>query len=480
LADLASPPISSSAGGQPGDPGLKRSLGLRDLTVLFVLTTLSIRWIATAAAAGPGTLLVWIGGLLCFFLPLAASVLALGTRFPEEGGIYIWTREAFGDRTAFVTAWTYWMSNLSYFPGILYFGAGTVLVAFGRHGHALAASPAWYMGFSVFWLAVIVALNIRGIEAGKWLNNICSVGNWLPVLILVLLAAVVAARYGSATHFTAVSMTPHLSLRNAIFWSTIVFAFAGCEAGSMMGDEIENAQRTLPRALLLAGIIVALAYIAGTAAMLVALPGDAVSGLDGFIRGVTQLCDRLSLPWLSPVVAALVALSAVGGAAAYLAATSRLPFVAGLDRCLPPAFGSIHRRYRTPWVAILVYGLAGIATAILGQAGTTVRGAYDVLVSMTIVTTFLPFLLLFAALIRLVRRGAITHLPLPGGAPVAVTLAAIGFASTALTIVLSTIPAPDEANKPLALAKILLSTLAIILTGLAVFAIGRRRKTLTS
>jgi amino acid transporter len=475
LADLAAPPLASSAGGQPGNPALKRSLGLRDLTVLFVLTTLSIRWIATAAAAGPGTLLVWVGGLLCFFLPLAVSVLALGTRFPEEGGIYIWTREAFGDRTAFVTAWTYWMSNLPYFPGILYFGASTLLVVFGARGHALGGSATWHMGFAVFWLAVIVALNIRGIEAGKWLNNICSIGNWVPVLVLVLLAAVVAARYGSATHFTQAAFVPHLTFRNAIFWSTIVFAFAGCEAGSMMGDEIRDPRRTLPRALLLAGLIVAVAYIAGTVAMLVALPSDAVSGLDGFMRGIAQLCERMSLPWLSPIVAVLVALSAVGGAAAYLAATSRLPFVAGLDRCLPAAFGYIHKRYRTPWVAILVYGLAGIAVAILGQAGTSVRGAYDVLVSLTVITTFLPFLLLFAALIRLAARGAIHHYPLPGGAPVAVTLAGIGFLATAATIVLSAIPSPDDANPALAVAKVLLSTLAIILTGLAVFAIGRRK-----
>jgi amino acid transporter len=322
---------------------------------------------------------------------------------------------------------------------------------------------------------VIVALNIRGIEAGKWLNNICSIGNWVPVLVLVLLAAVVAARYGSATHFTQAAFVPHLTFRNAIFWSTIVFAFAGCEAGSMMGDEIRDPRRTLPRALLLAGLIVAVAYIAGTAAMLVALPGDAVSGLDGFMRGIAQLCERMSLPWLSPVIAVLVALSAVGGAAAYLAATSRLPFVAGLDRCLPAAFGYIHKRYRTPWVAILVYGMAGMAVAILGQAGTSVRGAYDVLVSLTVVTTFLPFLLLFAALIRLAVRGAIHHYPLPGGAPVAVALAGIGFLATAATIVLSAIPSPDDANPTLAVAKVLLSTLAIILTGLVVFAVGRRK-----
>ena len=476
MADLAAPPVPSSADGKPGGPTLKRSLRFRDLTLFYVVTILSIRWIATAAAAGPGTLVVWIFALLGLFLPLAATVLALATRYPDEGGLYVWTREAFGDRTAFLSAWTYWMSNLPYFPAILYFGAGSALVAFGRHGSALAARPAYYIGFAVFWLIVIMALNVRGIESGKWLNNICSVGNWLPILILVLLAVAFAAHHGSATHFTATTLTPHLTVRNAIFWSTIFFAFAGCEAGSFMGAEIDNAERILPRALFTAGSIIAIAYIAGTAAMLIALPSSAVSGVDGFMRGVEQLAMSLGLRWLIPVVAALVTLSAVGGAAGYLSATSRLPFVAGIDRYLPAAFGSIHPRFRTPWIALIVYGSAGIAVAILGQAGTTVRGAYDVLVSMSVITMFIPYLLLFAALIRLARRGALTRLPLPGGAPIAIALAVIGFLSTALTIVLSTIPAPDDANPPLAVAKVLLSTAAIVLAGLIVFAVGRRRK----
>jgi len=480
LADLVAPPVPSRAGGTPAGPTLKRSLRFRDLTLFYVVTILSVRWVASAAAAGPGTLVVWIFALLGLFLPLAASVLALAARYPEEGGLYVWTREAFGDQTAFLAAWTYWMSNLPYFPAILYFGAGSVLVAFGRHGHALAASPAYYMAFAVFWLVVIMALNVRGIEAGKWLNNICSIGGWLPISILIVLAIVVASHHGSATHFTIASMTPHLSLQNAIFWSTIFFAFAGCEAASFMGEEMENARRILPRALLTAGSIIAVAYIAGTIAMLIALPSEAVSGVDGFMRGIEQLAGRLGIPWLIPLMAVLVAISAIGGAAGFLSSTSRLPFVAGIDRYLPAAFGSIHPRFRTPWVALVVYGLAGIVTAILGQAGTTVRGAYDVLVSMALITLFIPYLLLFAALIRLVRRGAITQLPFPGGAPVAITLASIGFASTALTIVLSTIPSPDDANPSLAVAKVLLSTLAIILTGLAVFAIGRRRKILTA
>jgi amino acid transporter len=480
LADLAASPVPTPAGGGPATPTLKRSLRFRDLTLFYVVTILSVRWVATAAAAGPGTLLVWIFALLGLFLPLAVSVLALAARYPNEGGLYVWTREAFGDGAAFLAAWTYWMSNLPYFPAILYFGAGSVLVAFGRHGHVLAASPAYYMAFAVLWLVIIMALNVRGIEAGKWLNNICSIGGWLPISILIVLAIFVASRHGSATQFTAATMTPHLTLRNAVFWSTIFFAFAGCECASFMGEEIDNARRILPRALLTAGSIIAVAYIAGTTAMLIALPSEAVSGVDGFMRGMEQLATHLGIPWLIPVMAVLVTLSAVGGAAGFLSSTSRLPFVAGIDRYLPAAFGSIHPRYRTPWVALIIYGSAGIVTAILGQAGTSVRGAYDVLVSMSVITLFIPYLLLFAALIRLARRGALTQYPLPGGAPLAIALAAIGFLSTALTIVLSTIPSPDDANPPLALAKVLLSTLAVILTGIAVFAIGRRRKVHTS
>jgi amino acid transporter len=478
LADLVAPPAPSPADGAPARPTLKRSLRFRDLTLFYVVTILSVRWVATAAAAGPGTLLVWIFALVGLFLPLGASVIALATRYPDEGGLYVWTREAFGDRTAFLAAWTYWMSNLPYFPAILYFGAGSALVAFGRHGRGLATTPAYYMAFAVFWLVVIMALNVRGIEAGKWLNNICSIGGWLPISILIVLAIVVAYHRGSATHFTIATMTPHLSLQNAIFWSTIFFAFSGCECASFMGEEMENAQRILPRALLTAGSIISVAYIAGTIAMLVALPSEAVSGVDGFMRGIEQLTGRLGIPWLIPLMAILVTLSAVGGAAGFLSSTSRLPFVAGIDRYLPAVFGSIHPRFRTPWVALIVYGLAGIGTAILGQAGTSVRGAYDVLVSMALITLFIPYLLLFAALIRLVRRRAITRLPFPGGPPMAIALAIFGFLSTALTIVLSAIPAPDDANPGLALAKVLLSTLAIILTGLAVFAIGRRRKIL--
>ena len=451
-------------------PALKRGIRFRDLVLFYVVVVLSVRWTATAATAGPSIFLVWIAALICFFIPLAASVMELSSRHPEEGGIYIWTREAFGDFSGFLCAWTYWMSNLPFFAGVLYFGAASALFAFGPRAQSLAANPLYYIAFAIFWLAVITLLNILGVDAGKWLNNIGALGSLLPLTVLILLALAYYFRFGPAILITAPSLVPHWSLDNAVFWSTVFFAFSALEAASAMGDEIQNPRRTIPWALLVGGCILTIGYIGGTAAFLLMLPAQAVAGPDGFVHGIQLLASRLGLAWLLAPMALLVALNAVGGAAANLSSTARLPFVVGVDRYLPPAFGSIHPRFRTPWVAIAVYGAAGMVVALLGQAGTTVRGAYNVLVSMSVISLFIPYLFLFTAMIRLQSRPAAPQVRrVPGGKPVAIALAITGLISTAITIVLSVIPGADEINKPLAIAKVLGATAVLVGLGVAVF-----------
>ena len=461
----------------PAEPQLKRSLRFRDLTLFYIVSALSVRWIATAAAAGPSTLLVWLFALIGFFLPLAGCVLELSSRYPDEGGLYVWTCEAFGPFAGFITAWTYWMSNLPYFASILYFGAGSLLFTFGMRGQHLASNGHYYLVFTLVCLSVITFTNILGANAGKWLNNLGSIGSVVPVAVLLVLASVSLGRFGSATSFRPHELSLHLSFKNAVFWSTIFFAFAGCEAGSFMGDEIENPRRNIPRALLIGGVVIAAAYIAGTAALLIALPSGAVDGVNGFMNGIQALCAHLHVVWLIAPVALLITWNMIGGAAAYLSATSRLPFVAGIDAYLPRIFGHVHPRFRTPWVAIGFYGLAGIIVAILGQAGTSVRGAYDVLVSMSIFAYFIPYLFLFASMIRLQSRPTgPSVIRIWGGRAAAITLASIGFLSTALTLVLSVIPGADETNKALAVAKVLVSTAVVIGAGALIFFIAERKK----
>jgi amino acid transporter len=454
----------------------KRVLGFRDLVLFYVVTGVSLRWIASAAAAGPSSIVIWIGAWLVFYTPLALSVIELSSRYPDEGGIYVWTKRAFGDFSGFISAWTYWCCNLPYFPAVLYFAASNALYMRPEAWGYLAGSTTYYVVFALLALAVATLLNLFGLQVGTWLHNLGALAMWIPVVIIVTMGAVAWHRYGSATAFTPHSMTPGVHLKDVIFWSVLIYAFAGSETASLMGGEIKNARRAIPWALFIGGITVTACYTLGTISVLVALPGTEVSTLEGLMQAISKTASRVGFESIIPFAAFLIALSNVGAAGAYLASVARLPFVAGIDRFLPPAFGALHPRWKTPWVGLLTQFVFGAVFIFLGQAGTTIKGAYDVLVSMGVITYFLPYLYLFAAMYKLQKEPAGPGvIRVPGGKPVAKFVAILGFLTTVFTIVLSVIPQSDEPNKPLAVLKVVGLSALLVLIGAWIYVAGKRR-----
>jgi glutamate:GABA antiporter len=457
----------------------RQVMGFRDLLLFYVITGISLRWIASAAAAGPSSIVIWIAAWLCFYMPLALSVLELSSRYPNEGGLYVWSKRAFGDFSGFMSAWTYWTSNLPYFPAVLYFAASNVLFMRQASWQHLSGNATFYIVFALLTLSLATLLNIVGLDVGRWLHNAGALAMWIPVGIVIVMGLVAWHRFGSATHFTWHAMRPSTHLNDLIFWSVLTFAFGGCETASFMGEEIKNARHTIPLALLAGGVTVTVCYVLGTVCVLLALPSNEVNSLQGLVQAVSKTASRVGWPGLLPVAAFLIALSNIGAAGAYLAAVARLPFVAGLDRFLPPAFGALHPKWKTPWVALLTQFVLGAVFIFLGQAGTSVKGAYDVLVSMGVITYFIPYLYLFATMIKLQSEPTAPGVfRVPGGTIVARLIATLGFLTTMLTIVLSLIPQPDEPNKPLALFKIIGGCGALLLIGVWLYAAGRRRASL--
>jgi glutamate:GABA antiporter len=454
----------------------RQVMGFRDLLLFYVITGISLRWIATAAAAGPSSIVIWVGAWFCFYTPLALSVLELSSRYPAEGGLYVWSKRAFGDFSGFMSAWTYWTSNLPYFPAVLYFAASNILFMRESNWQHLSGNANFYIVFSLLTLGAATLLNIVGLDVGRWLHNVGALAMWIPVGIVIVMGLIAWHRFGSATHFSLHSMTPSTHFNDIIFWSVLTFAFGGCETASFMGEEIKNARRTIPLALLSGGVTVTICYILGTICVLLALPSSEVNSLQGLVQAVSKTASRVGFPGVLPLAAFLIALSNIGAAGAYLAAVARLPFVAGLDRFLPPAFGSLHPRWKTPWVALLTQFLLGVVFIFLGQAGTSVKGAYDVLVSMGVITYFIPYLYLFGAMIKLQREAAGPDvIRVPGGSLVAKLVALVGFLTTSLTIVLSLIPQPDEPNKALAVFKVVGGCGALLLIGVWIYLSGKRR-----
>lgn len=466
----------------PVDPKkqLRRVLGFWDVLLFNIATVLGPRWLAAAGYNGTSSISLWIIAALLFFVPSALVINELSTRFPDEGGLYVWSKEAFGDFHGFVAGWTYWIYTVFYFPGLL-LASASMAAYIGGAGHAnLATNREFLVIGSFLLLFVAVWLNIIGLNIGKWLQNAGGVGSYVPLLILVGISAWIWHAHGSATHFTFKNMLPVWNQATVNFWPQMVFAFAGFELVSAMSEEVRNPQRTLPRAVWGAGAAVAFIYIVGTISVLVLIPSQQVNPLSGVFQGLTAGSVTLKIAFVGVVAALLVTVGNAGGVGSTVAGIARVPFAVGIDRYLPKAFGKIHPRWRTPYVSILVQAILSCLVLLLAQIQATATTAYQVVVDAAIVLYFIPFLYMYAAAIKLAYREDRRRNPqailIPGGTVGAWIAGGLGFAITALGIVLSFVPPGGTESKFSFLAKLVGGTVGTILVGLALYWRGARQK----
>ncbi|HEY1416085.1 MAG TPA: APC family permease [Caulobacteraceae bacterium] len=454
----------------------RRVIGFWDLTLYAVAVGFGLRWVAYAAAAGPASMPLWLIGMVGFLGPLIAATAELVGRFPSEGGIYNWTRETVGPFAGFITGWLYWTCNLPFFSGLLYFILANFAAAMGPAATHALADP-WLFAAIACGVAIAVgALHWVGLGAGKWLTNFGSIAAALLTAILLALGLAVALRSGPATDFVHASYAPPLTADGAALWAIMVFAYGGPEALAFLREDVDGGVRQIVRVLILVGVVVFAAYIAGTLAMLSILRPSDASRLAGLPDAYTIGFARLGLKSLAPVSPILIGLMALGGYSAWFGLAARLPFAIGVDRYFPAAFARRDPRTDAPTTAILVQVVAVVVLVILGQAGASVKAAYDFLTSMSVISYTLPFVFLFLAYLRANGPVAPGVWVAPGGPAGRKTLAWMGLAVTATAIACTIVPSPDATDKLGAVVKLVVASAALIGIGAAIYAAASRRR----
>ena len=370
-----------------------RRLGLWSTAGLVVGHTIAVGIFLTpaqliGALASPAwTLGLW---LTCgaFFFAGALTFGELAARYPQSGGLYVYLREAFGPRAAFLYGW---QALLVMDPGI----TAAIAVGLSQYVRVLWPAAAGHeraVALAAIW--VLALANMAGLRLSERLLNLLTAFKVLSLAGIVAVAFLVGS--GSWSHFVPFAArragAPPMGEALGLGLVGVFFSFGGFWEASRVAGEVRNPEKTLPRALALGVAAVTLAYVAVTAALIYLVPiGEA-----GTAAALAQRAGEAMLGRAGPTaLAAIVAVSVAGSAMALLFMAPRLYLAMGRDGLFPPALAALHPKTGAPVRATAL--LAAIASLLV------LSGSFDQIVAFFLCTA-LAFIALAAAALFVARR----------------------------------------------------------------------------
>ncbi len=350
----------------PGTP-LTRAIGLTQATAIVVGTV-----IGTSIFVQPseitrdvptitGILVAWsLAGGLTFLGALVCAELA--SAFPETGGVYVFLREAFSTRVAFLWGWaSFWSIHTGVIAAIAVVCARYLTVF-------LPLGPAAEQGLAVAVIAAVSALNYVGVRAGTRVQTAIT-GAKLVALTVLLVAGLAygGLASGEAWTLSAADLAAVPFERLLLGVSAGLFAFGGWHLVTYTAGETTDPVRTLPRALTIGTIVVTVCYIGLNAAYLHVLPLEAVRASPRIAADVAQV---LVGPGAASAVALLVVLSAIGALTGIVLAGPRLYLSMAGDSAPLAWLHAVHPAYRTPHRAIVLQGAWASVLVLTGSYAT--------------------------------------------------------------------------------------------------------------
>lgn len=390
-------PVAGLDSQAPGS--LIRALGVSDLTWLYLVAVVNLNFVPVVAADGFTVLWLWVAAILFFFLPQGVAVIELAAQTPGEGGLYLWTKESFGDFHGFLCGWCYWLTNMFFVPALLVFITGITTYVGGSAAAALTDNKAFYLCLTLAFLWVTIGANICGLGVGKWVNNIGGVGALVIGGVLMLMGGVIFFHHQGLMHLRDLKPLNIQSLPMSSF-GVMCLALVGLELGPIMGDEVRNPHLTIPRSVVLGGLLSIALYFGSTVSLLTAVPQSEAAVVQGLLQAIDKMSASMHLGWILLPLAILMAASLAGSTSAWVSGSARILFVCGLDRYLPKCLGRIHPRFHSPHIALIMFGALASGIIAMSFVGASVKEAYLTLLDLAVALQMLSYTYLFLSLLK--------------------------------------------------------------------------------
>lgn len=419
----------------------KRVLSVFSLVMINVIAVDSLRTLPISAKLGFSLISYYALAALIFFIPVALVAAELATAYPSTGGIYIWIREAFGKRVAFMTIWLQWIYNVFWYPTIMAFVVATLAYLFDPNltNHKIYLLTTM---IGLFWLFTL--LNCQGMKISSLISTLgACLGTIIPMLVIALLGLIwILQGRPLAAQLTDTSWLPDFTaIGNLSLFTAVLFGLLGMEMSAVHAEEVKNPQRDYPRALLYSTLLIFATLVLGSLAIVIVVPEKTLSMVSGLIDAYAIFFDAYHLSWLTPIIACLIVLGAISGISAWMIGPTKGLLVAAQDGCIPKKFTQTNKN-GAPTTILVVQAIIFTLLTSLFVLFKTINAAYWLLSDMCAQMALLVYVLMFAAAIKLryskpKQRGAYR---IPGGLIGIWLVAGVGLLCCAGTILLGFIP----------------------------------------
>lgn len=384
----------------------KKPLTLLSLIFITIVSVDSIRNLPATAIFGSQIFFFFIGACLLFLLPCAliSAELSAHEASKDEGGIYFWLKEAFGDDVAFIGIWFQWLENVIFYPAILSFVAGTLAYVIMPENPELLTGNKYYILstiIGIFWLLTLI--NMRGIQLTALFSNICTIfGLLVPMSIIITLGLNwIASGNPIQISFDTQSLLPDFSNKNLwVSLTGIILSFSGIEIATVYVREIENPKKQFPKALLIATAVIASTLLLGSLAIAISVPEKEINLISGIMQSLEIFLAKYDMLSFMPVMGIMVILGGIGSVLNWIIAPTTGLHMAAMDGLMPAVFKK-ENKYNAPTNLLLLQAVLTSVLTIVYLLLPSINSAYWLLTVLASQTYMIMYILMFCAAIKL-------------------------------------------------------------------------------
>ena len=381
------------------EPDAKK-LSVFSLMMINVAAVLSLRALPGMADYGY-TLIFYLGvASVCFFLPSALVSAELASCWEEDGGVYLWVKEAFGPKWGFVAVFMQWVENLPFFPAVLAFAASDV--AYTCYP-PLAGNKLFVV--AVIWVTIWIStlLNFRDMKLSAFFSSSGAMaGTILPGILIIILGAVfMASGETPKISFSARALLPDLgNSQQLMLVAAMLVSFLGMEMSAAHVKAVEDPGRNYPRAIFGSCLIIIALSMLGSLAIAFVVPVGDVSLSAGVCQAFDALFKDRGLPFMTPVVCFLMAYGGLAAVVTWMAGPAKGMLQVAREGYLPRVFRRTNRHGMPTNILLIQAALSSLlAGAVLFMP--TVSSAFMLMSALAAQLYLIMYLLMFAAAVRL-------------------------------------------------------------------------------